>query len=67
MDITKLSDNGLKSFHLSVQKAAEADAANPQKNDPYYGVAEYPDWALHRDEIEAELERREIPFDPVKW
>lgn len=31
MDITKLSDNGLKSFHLSVQKVAAADAANPQK------------------------------------
>ncbi|ESY89318.1 hypothetical protein NKI51_25830 [Mesorhizobium australicum] len=67
MDIMKLSDNGLKSFHLSVQKVAEADAANPQKTDPYYGVAEYADWAQHRDEIEAELERRGIPFGPVEW
>lgn len=67
MDITKLSENGLKSFHLSIRKVAEADAANPQKSDPYYGVAEYADWAQIRDEIEAELERRGIPFDPVEW
>ncbi|MER8639306.1 hypothetical protein [Mesorhizobium sp. M1365] len=67
MDISKLSDNGLKAFHKSVRTVAAADAANPQKNDPYYGVAEYPDWAQHRDEIEAELKSRGIPFNPVQW
>lgn len=67
MDIKGLSEGGLKAFHLSVRKAAESDAANPQKSDPYFGVTEFKDWGTHRDEIETELSRRGIPFEPVLW
>lgn len=67
MDITKLSDNGLKSLHEGVRKAAASDAVNPNKRDPYYGVNEFSDWATWRDALESELGARLIDYDPVSF
>ncbi len=70
MDITKISDNGLLSFHLGVREAAASDLAREKRGDnsePYYGVKEFADWSLWRDSLEQELKRRGIDYDPVTW
>lgn len=67
MDVQKLSENGLKGLHKSIRKALDADKANPNKADPWYGVEEFPDWGQFRDELESELKRRHLPFDPITW
>lgn len=67
MDVTKISDGGLKSLHKSVAQAAAADAKNLDKHHPYYGVNDFPDWAIWRDMLEGELQRRGIKYTPVHF
>lgn len=70
MDITKLSDNGLKSLHLSVKKAVASDEERKVRGDnsePYYGVYEFHDWKIWRDTLEAEMTNRKLEFESVIW
>ncbi|MET3352362.1 UNVERIFIED_ORG: hypothetical protein ABID33_000245 [Xanthobacter viscosus] len=67
MDLSKMSESGLRMMHRSIRASLESDLANQNKTDPYYGVTEYPDWANWRDELEDELKQRELLFDPIVW
>ena len=67
MDIKGLSDNGLKSLHKGIQYCLDADNKTPAGKDKPHGVKEFPDWARWRDTLEAELERRQLPYTPIKF
>lgn len=67
MNVQEMSDNGLKSMHAGMAAALAADDANPTKADPWFGVRETPDWAIQRDDFEAELGARNIPFTHINF
>ncbi|WP_457660886.1 hypothetical protein [Sinorhizobium medicae] len=67
MPIPNYSDAALAEQHTAVAQCLfEDDSASPWR-DWEYGVRSQRDWSIHRDEIEAELTRREIPFMPIVW
>lgn len=67
MDVGKLSSAGLKKLHEAVHRAMEIDDKTPPSQDKPFGVRQFSDWKQWSDELEAELQRRNIQFTKVKW
>jgi hypothetical protein len=65
MDIQKLTDGSLKDLHALIKEALARDDANPGAET--YGVRKYGDWRKQADAFEAEMAKRGIDFDPIRW
>lgn len=62
-----LSTPTLAELHANIRFCLHEDDNAPAWRYWEYGVRKYRDWAIQRDEFEAELTRREIPFTPIVW
>lgn len=67
MRIQLLSNPTLIALHANIGHALYEDDNAPAGRVLEYGVRTYGDWAIQRDQFEAELTRREIPFTPIVW
>lgn len=67
MPIPNYSDASLAEQHTAIARCLQADDSALTWRDCEYGVRSHRDWSTHRDEIEAELTRREIPFLRIVW
>lgn len=67
MNIELLSTPTLSTLHANIGVALYQDDNAPAWRDWEYGVRASRDWAIHRDQLEAELTRREISFTPIIW
>lgn len=67
MRIQLLSNPTLIGLHANIGHALYVDDNTPTGRDRVYGVRTYRDWAIQRDQFEAEMTRREIPFMPIVW
>lgn len=66
MDISKLTDNGLKSLHKAMHDCVVKDDATVEAH-KIYRVRATEDWKLQSDAFERELSTRGLSFDPVPW
>lgn len=66
MHIPGLSDGSLIDLHALIREALESDdrSADGRK---LYGVRDYPDWRRQANDLEAEMRRRSIAFEPIDW
>lgn len=67
MTIPNYCNSTLAELHTIVALRLQEDDNAPPWREWEYGVRSHPDWSIHRDELEAELTRREIPFMPIVW
>ncbi|MGA2398862.1 MAG: hypothetical protein ABSG30_12465 [Steroidobacteraceae bacterium] len=67
VDVGNFSDGGIKKLHDAVLDALDKDDKTPPNQDKPYGVRQFPDWRQWSDALEAELQKRKIPFSKVKW
>lgn len=73
MIFNELSDSALKILHASCVIAYMSDR-NPESvmrevelwRKEHFGVDEFPDWNEHVKNIEKELSKRKLVFDPIK-
>jgi len=66
MNIPGLTDQSLKDLHVLISETLAADDKLPPGKKKW-GVREYPDWRRQADAFEAEMKKRRIAFDPIKW
>lgn len=64
MNVHKYSTSSLFMMHNAIRDALIADISSGEER---YGVRLFPDWAEHRDAIEAELRARGAPFVAIVW
>ncbi|MDW9902093.1 hypothetical protein GOA77_09480 [Sinorhizobium meliloti] len=67
MTVYELPTSSILDLHATIRRCLHDDDNAPRWRDWEYGVRTYRDWANQRDEFEAELTRREIPFTPIVW
>ena len=60
------STSGLLMMHNGVRTALATDDALPESQKPYL-VRKHPDWKMQADEIEAELDKRKVKYQKIKW
>ena len=66
MNITEISEKTLKNLHkLIKEKLAIEDTQKIEEKE--YCIREYDDWKNWADELEVELTKREIEYEPIKW
>lgn len=66
MRINGFTTETILEFHSKIAESLDKDDANPSPA-KVYEVRTFPDWRELRDEIEAELSQRGVPFDPIVW
>ena len=64
--IPNLSDSAIEELHRALRKAFDHDEASGAGKKTY-GVREYSDWKQESDLLEAELSKRNIPYEPIPW
>lgn len=67
MNISGISENGLKMLHESIRNALEHDDALPAGQEKTYGVREHKDWREFCEQIEADLDVRSAKFTKISW
>ncbi len=66
MKIKGLTDKSLEDLHKLIYKALEEDDAAPAGQKPYE-VREHYGWKKQADAFEAEMDRRGIAHQKIKW
>jgi hypothetical protein len=68
MDIKKLTDRTVIGFYQQIRRCLYEDdqmvAANRERE---WCVRDTPDWKQMEQSLEAEMDRREVQFVPIKW
>lgn len=65
MNLAQLSDEAIKELHRSTAGAYESDRDRLSDLWGQYGVDSTPDWSRHVRELEDELTRRNMVFEPI--
>jgi hypothetical protein len=66
MQYDNFTINGLYALHGGIARALAADDAQPP-GFLIYGVRIYADWRQHKDGIEAAMNRKGLPFQPLAF
>jgi hypothetical protein len=65
--VLEYSDNAVRSMHNAIRTSLAIDDSVPAVSAKPYGVREYSDWKVWRDELEATMKDRGLPFAPITW
>lgn len=65
--VSGFTNDSLSKMHQAILDALEKDDKTPEGQEKPYCVREYDDWRKWADTLEAELAKREVPFDKVPW
>jgi len=54
-------------LHDAIADTLQREDALQPSVDPPYGIRKFPDFRWEADAIQAEFQKRSIPFRPIKW
>jgi hypothetical protein len=67
MNIPGLSTPAILKMYYSIVEALVIDDNTPQGHDKPYGVRQFSDWKEQATAFEAELDKRKVSYDRIKW
>jgi len=63
----EFSDNAVRAMHNAIRTCLAIDDSVVGSGPKPYGVREYSDWRVWRDELEGAMTDRGLQFQPITW